>query len=250
MKESQQETPITKYHLQELSWRDFFRVFLPLIIVVLIPLGYGLWRTLYGYSSFGPAAAAAWGTTWFYIAAVLVILLLLYTYRRLRRAHTWINVYSRGLEFHFPPGRKQRLKWDEIVGITTYSINRSLLRLGKRKKHYTILYSERYRPLLCHPGIKDLEGLKKIIKKHTYKHLQPKLAQAFVKGKTLPFGEVSISKEKLILPKSEVPWDYIEGISVEKGLFTVNLTAKNVIEIPIRKIVNLEILIHLIKTEI
>jgi len=250
MNETLQGTPITKYNLQELIWRDFFKVFLPLIIVVLIPLGYGLWRTLYGYSSFGPAAAAAWGITWFYIAAILVILLLLYTYRRLKRAHTWINVYSWGLEFNFPPGRNRRVKWDEIVGVTSYTINRSLLRLGKRKKHYTILYSERYRPLQCHPGIKDQEGLKKIIKKHTYKHLQPKLAQAFVNGKTLPFGEVSISKEKLILPKSEVPWDYIEGISVEKGVFTINLTAKNAIEIPIRKIVNLEILIHLIKTEI
>ncbi len=250
MKESQPATPITKYHLQELSWRDLFRVFLPLILLVLAPLGYGLWRTLYGYSSFGPAAAAAWGTTWFYIAGVLVILLLLYTFRRLKRAHTWIDVYHWGLDFHFPPGRKRQLKWEEIMGITTYSINRSLFRLPKRKKQYTILYSKNYRPLQCHPGFKDQEGLKKIIKKHTYKHLQPKLSQAFIKGKTLPFGAVSISKEKLILPKTEVPWDYIEGISVENGIFIINLTAKNAIEIPIRKIVNLEILIHLIKTEI
>jgi hypothetical protein len=250
MKETNQEIPVTTFHLQELRWRDFLRVFLPLIIIVLIPLGYGLWRTLYGYSSFGPAAAAAWGTTWFYVAGILLIFLLLYTFRRLRRAHTWIDIFSWGLEFHFPPNRKRRLKWDEIVGITSYSVNRSLLKLSKRKKHYLILYSGRYRPLLCHPGIKDQDGLKKIIKKHTYKHLQPKLAQAFLQGKTLPFGEVSISKDKLILPKSEVPWDYLEGIAVEKGSFIVKLTAKNTIEIPIRKIVNLEVLIHLIKTEI
>jgi hypothetical protein len=250
MKKTHPDTPITKYQLQELSWRDLFRVFLPLIIIVLIPLGYGFWRTLYGYSSFGPAAAAVWGRSWFYIAGILVIFLLLYTYRRLKRAHTWIDVYSWGLDFHFPPGRKQRLKWEEIVGITTYSINRSLFRLAKRKKQFTILYSGNHRPLQCHPGIKDQEGLKKIIKKHTYKHLQPKLSQAFIKGKTLPFGVVSISKEKLILPKTEVPWEYIEGISVENGIFIVKLTANNIFEIPIRKIVNLEILIHLIKTEI
>jgi len=250
MKESNQETPITKYHLQELTWRDFLRVFLPLIIVVLTPLGYGLWRTLYGYSSFGPAAAAAWGKTWFYISGILIILLLLYTYRRLKRAHTWINVYTWGLELHFPPGRKRILKWDEIVGITSYSINKSLLRSAKRKKQFLILYSGRYRPLQVHPGIKDHEGLKKIIKKHTYKTLQPKLSQAFSKGKTVPFGDVSISNEKLILPKVEVPWDYIEGISMERGMFIINLTEKNIIEIPIRKVVNLEILIHLIKTEI
>jgi len=61
---------------------------------------------------------------------------------------------------------------------------------------------------------------------------------------------VTVSKEKLILPKVEVPWDYIEGISVEKGVIIINLSEQNTIEIPIRKIVNLEILIHLIKTEI
>ncbi len=92
--------------------------------------------------------------------------------------------------------------------------------------------------------------MKKIIKKHIYKTLQPKLSQAFSNGKTIPFGDVSISKEKLILPKVEIPWDFIEGISVERGMFMIKLTAKNTIEIPIRKILNLEILIHLIKTEI
>jgi len=250
MKDTNQETPITKYHLQELTWRDLLRVFLPLIILVLIPLGYGLWRTLYGYSSFGPAAAAAWGRIWFLLAGLLVILLLLYTYRRLKRAHTWINVYSWGLKFHFPPGRERIIKWDEIVGITSFSIKRSFLRLKKRKKHYMILYSDRYRPLQVHQGIKDQEGLKKIIKKHTYNKLQPRLSKAFMNGKTLPFGDISISKEKLILPKTEVPWNYVEGISVEKGAFIIKLTEKNTVEIPIRKIVNLEILLHLIKTEI
>jgi hypothetical protein len=250
MKETSHETPITTYPLQELTWRDVFRVFLPLIILVLIPLGYGFWRTLYGYSSFGPAAAAVWGKVWFYIAGILVILLLLYTYRRLTRAHTWIQIYSWGLIFHFPPGRKRFLKWEEIVGLSSYSINKSLLNPAKRKKQYLILYSDRYRPLHVHPGIKDHEGIKKIIKKHVYKYLQPRLLQAFLKGKTIPFGDVTVSKEKLILPKVEVPWDYIEGISVEKGNFIVNLTAKNTLEIPIRRIINLEILIHLIKTEI
>lgn len=250
MKESNQETPITTYNLQELIWRDLLRVFLPLILIVLVPLGYGLWRTLYGYSSFGPAAAAAWGKTWFYISGILVIILLLYTYRRLKRAHTWIQVYSWGLKFHFPAGRKRILKWNEIVGITSYSINKSFLRSARRKKQYLILYSERYRPIQVHPGIRDQEGLKKIIKKQTYKLLQPLLAQAFLNGKILPFGDVSISKKRIILPKVEVPWDYIEGISVEKGEFIINLTEKKTIEIPIRKIINLEILLHLIKTEI
>ena len=250
MKGSSQETPITKYYLQELNWRDFFRVFLPLIILVLMPVGYGFWRTLYGYSSFGPAAAATWGKNWFLAGGILVILVLIYTFRRLKKAHTWINLYPWGLLFHFPPGRKRKIIWEEVQGITSYSINTSFLGLFQKTKHYLILYTKKYAPLRCHPDLHDHAGLKKIIKKHTYKNLKPKLIQAFQNGIIIPFGSISISKNNLILPKVEIPWDYIDGISVQKGIFIINLTAQNTIEIPIRKIINLEILIHLIKTEI
>jgi hypothetical protein len=220
------------------------------MILVIAPLGYGLWRTLYGYSSFGPAAAAAWGRSWFLISGILLIFLLLYAFRRIRRSHTWVHVYHWGLVLHFPPGRKRRLAWEDIQGITTYSINKSFLRLINRKRSFTILYSDKYQPLQCHPELHDLEGLKKIIKKQIYKNLTPKYIQAFKNGRTLPFGGVSISKHKLTLPSSELPWDYIEGIAVQKGNFVINLTEQNKIEVPIRKIINLEILLHLIKTEI
>ena len=69
-------------------------------------------------------------------------------------------------------------------------------------------------------------------------------------GKTIPFGSISISKKKAILPSTEIPWEFLEGISLEKGNFQIKLTAGNTIEIPIRNLINLEILIQLIKTEI
>lgn len=249
-KGSRQETPITVYSLQALVWKDLLRVFLPLICLVLIPLGYGLWRTLYGYSSFGPAAAAEWGKTWFLIAALLTVLVLLYAFRRLKRAHTWVKIYDWGLKIHYPLGRAKTLPWKEIQGITSYSINNTFLGLINKKRDHTRLYSKNYRPLRIHPGLKDRAGLVKLIKKHTYKNLQPKLQKAFTQGKTIPFGGVTISKSKLTLPKVELPWDYVEGIKVHQGVFLVNLTEKNALEVPIRNIINLEILLQLIKSEI
>ena len=59
-----------------------------------------------------------------------------------------------------------------------------------------------------------------------------------------------MTKGALHLSKQDIPWDYVEGIAVDKGIFTLNLTTQKKIELPIRKIQNLEILIHLIKTEI
>ena len=249
-KRSELGTPITKYHLQELLWKDLLRVFTPLTFIVLAPVGYGLWRTLYGYSSFGPAAAASWGKTWFLIGGGLVIALLFYALSRLGKAHTWIEIYSWGLYLHFPPGRKRLLQWEDIQGITSYSINKRFLRIINRKKHYLSLHSRRYPPLQCHPDLDGREGLKKTIKKQVYTRLRPKLLNAFKTGQTIPFGEISISQEMLFLPKQEIPWDYIEGISVEKGILNINLSTQKELEIPIRKLQNLEILIHIIKTEI
>ncbi len=250
MKRSQLGTPITRYHLQELRWRDLLRVFLPLIVIVFIPIVFGFWRTLYGYSNYGPAAAASWGRTWFIIGGILVIILLLYSLRRLKKSHTWIDVYRWGLHFHSPSGRNRMLNWEDIQGITSYSINKSYFGVIKRIKHYLILFSRRYSPLLCHPDLIDREGLKKTIKKQVYGRLKPQLIQAFKNGEILPFGEVSISKQSLFLPKQEIPWEYLEGISVHKGAFIIKLTGQKKIELPIRKLQNIEILIHLIKTEI
>ena len=250
MKKPNLGTPITKYYLKELRWRDLLQVFLPLILIVLTPTVYGFWRTLYGYSSFGPAAAASWGRTWFLIGGILVLCLLFFSLSRLKKAHTWIEVYRWGLYFHYPLGRKKLVNWEDILGLTSYSVNRSFFGLGKKTEHHLILHSRRYNPIQCHPGIKRLEGLKKNIKKQVYQRIQPKFLQAFQSGEIIAFGAVSLSRHSLYLPKQEIPWDYLKGISVQKGIFIINLTDQNQIEIPIRKIQNLEIIVHLIKTEI
>lgn len=250
MNAAQQNHPLAEYHLQKLRWQDLLKVFLPLILLVLGPFGYGLWRTLYGYSSFGPAAAASWGRTWFIVSGILVIPLLFYSLRRLRRAHTWVNLYSWGIEYRQPLRRTKSLTWKDIQGVTTYSISSSLLGLFKRTRHYLILYPANAAPFHCHPELTRNPGLTKVIKQQVYEILQPKLTEAFKGGKTIPFGGVSLSREQMILPKQTIPWKFLEGISVEKGTFLVKLTAQNSLQVPIRNLINLEILIHLIKTEI
>ncbi len=250
MKKSDLGTPITRYYLKELRWIDLLRVFLPLILLVLAPVIYGLWRTLYGYSNFGPAAAASWGRNWFFAGGILVIFLLLYSLNRLKKAHTWIEVYRWGVYFHYPLGRKKMINWEDITGITSYSLTKFFLGFGKKTEHHMVLHSRRYNSIRCHPGIKGISVLKKYIKKQVYQRLQPKILQDFNSGEVIPFGVVSLSKKSIYLPKREIPWDYLEGISVQKGQFIITLADHNQIEIPIRKIQNLEIIVHLIKTEI
>ena len=250
MKTSKKTYPLSEYRLADLDWKTVFQVFLPMILVVLSPLIYGLWRTLYGYSSYGPAAALNWGRNWFFISAILVILLLLFTLRRLWRSHTWVQIYTWGIQYHRPLSRKKYLKWEEISGVTTYSINKSFTPLINKTKHYLVLYSRKTRPYICHPGLTRRPGLVKVIKNQVYQKLRPRLTQAFKDGKTIPFGGISISNEKAILPSMEIPWEFLEGVSLEKGNFLIKLTAGNTVEIPIRNLINLDILVQLIKTEI
>lgn len=250
MKKPDLGTPITRYNLKELRWKDLLREFLPRLILVLVPTLYGLWRTLYGYSNFGPAAAANWGRDWFLAGGGLLVLLLIYSFNRLKKAHTWVELYSWGLLFHFPPNRRRQIKWEDVTGLTSFSVTRTFLGIGKKTRQHLILHSRQSPSVACHPGIKDLEGLKKTIKRQVYGRLKPGLVNAFKQGKTLGFGEVSVSKKSLLLPKGEIPWEFVEGIDVQKGVFQINLSAQKRIEIPIRKLHNLEILIHLIRTEI
>jgi hypothetical protein len=250
MKKPELGTPITKYIIKDLRWRDLLRVFLPFLLVVLTPIAYGFWRTLYGFSSFGPAAAASWGRTWFLIGGVLVLFLLFYSLNRLKKAHTWIEMYRWGLFFHFPLGRKKILNWEDIFGLTSYSVTKSFFGLGKKTDQNLILHSRRFKPILCNPRLERIEGLKKNIKKQVYARVQPAFVQAFSTGEIIPFGEVSLSKRSLFLPKQEIPWEFLKGISVQKGIFIIKLTDQNQLEVPIRKIQNLEILVHLLKTEI
>lgn len=250
MNKSKKAQPLSEYRLQELGWKAVFQVFLPLILVTLAPLAYGLWRTLYGYSSFGPAAAYLWGRNWFYLSGVLVIFLLLYTLRRLVRSHTWIRIFPWGIQYHLPLRRKKHLQWKEITGISTYSINKSFTPLINRKKHILVLYSGKHRPFTCPSELARRPGLVKVIKEQVYNLLRPRLTQAFKEGKTIPFGGLSISQKKATLPMMEIPWEFLEGVSLEKGNFQIKLTAGNTVEIPIRNLINLEILIQLIKTEI
>jgi hypothetical protein len=250
MKNTNLGNPITRYFIKELRWIDLLRDFLPLLIVAFSPIAFGLYRTLYGYSSFGPAAAAAWGQNWFLVGAVLVLFLLFYTLRRLRKTHTWIDIYQWGLFFNFPAGRKKIIPWEDIAGITSYSVTKSFLGISGKTRQYLHLFTRNNKKTSCHPDLQDWNGLKKTIKKQVYQRLRPHLLQLFQAGEVIPFGAILISKDKLYLSNQEIPWDYIKDIKVDKGVFVINLTEQKKIEIPIKNIINLEILINMIKTEI
>jgi hypothetical protein len=241
---------ITELQVQPFRWRDLFLVFGPLLLLVLAPIGYGIWRTYYGYTNFGPAAARSWGRSWFWLAAALLLLLLFYALRRVLRAHYRIEVRQSGLWIESPPARKLALDWDQIWGVTTFS-SRKVNPLGKSKYHqHLILHPIQGKPIRVHKGLQKINGLIKTTKKEVYRRIKPKFLKALKNGKQVPFGAVSITRENLVYQQQVIPWRYIEQISVRHGILHVILTSEQNLKIQVKKLQNIEVLIQFIESEI
>lgn len=241
---------IARYPVQPLRWQDLFLTFLPLIVVVLAPLGYGLWRTYYGYTNFGPAAARFWGRPWFLTSGFLVLFLLGYSLRRLIRAHCWVEVHPQGLLVQRSSGRALRIFWKEIWGVTSYAIHRSFFGLLSNTRRSLILYPFDGKPIKIHQDLKGIKGLTKTVKKEVYRRIYPAFSRALKIGKQVPFGEMTITRDRLIYRNREIPWRFIAGLSVGEGKLMIQLSEEQEISVPVKDLQNIELLIHFIETEI
>lgn len=243
-------SPVTEFIVQPLRWRDLLTTFFPLILVVTAPLGYGLWRTYYGYTNFGPAAAAAWGKTWFYLAALLLIGLLLYTLRRLIRAHRWVKVYPQGLKVARPGRQELVIPWKEIHGLNTSTTRQSFLLWKSRPKHSLTLDTTQHGRVHLDHRIQQIEDLIEIVKEQVYPLLFPELKSRFHQGQSIAFGRIQLSRQGLMIDQSELPWSYIKGLTARDGQLIVKLSSQKDRRIPVQDIQNIDLFIRLIKEEV
>lgn len=241
---------MTTFHVQPLRWQDLATTFLPLILLVLAPLGYGLWRTFYGYTNFGPASARLWGRFWFYIAAILLIFVLLYTLRRLLRAHRRVEVHSLGLRIYLPPVKRVNLRWEDISALSTTTSRQSFLGWKSKPRNKLKMISTDDKTLKLDHRFKELTDLITIVKEQVYPLIKPSLVNAFHQGKVLDFGAISLSRTGLSTHEQDLPWSYIKGLTAENGYFSIKLSPQKQIQIPLRSIYNIEILIQIIKEEV
>lgn len=217
---------------------------------ILSLVGFGYWRAIYGYANYGPATALFWGQPWFLSAACLTIPVLLYALRRIHRAHTWVEVYAKGIIVHRPPSRKKPLRWEEIAGISTSTTTNSFLGWKSRPQHELTIHPTQGPPLQLDYKIKHLEDLITILKKQVYPRLISQLKKTFHANKELHFGALSISKNCLSYQEKEIPWNYIQGITAANGNLIIQLSPQKHFEIPTEKVQNMELLIKLIKEEV
>ncbi|MBS1250598.1 MAG: hypothetical protein MAG431_02192 [Chloroflexi bacterium] len=240
--------PLIKvYQAQPLRWRDLLTTFLPLGLVVLSPVGYGLWRAYYGYTHYGVAAGERWGRPWFLLSAAAALPLLVYALHRLRRAHLWVNVHARGIRVHRPPNRMAVIPWEQVEGVSMAITRKKFLTWRGQPRHKAGIYAVNRSPIHLNDQLPNLPELVSTLKARVYPLLRPQIQQRYEAGKWLYFGPLKISKSGLAMKGEQFFWREIDCIDIEKGYFHIHLPHAKALRVPVEVILNIELLLELLE---
>ena len=241
---------IAVYQAQALHWRDLLTTFLPLGALTLAPLGYGVWRSYYGYTNFGVVAAEHWGRPWYFLSAVMALPLLFYSLSRLRRAHLWVTVHAHGIRVHRPPGRVHAIPWKQVEGLAVSIIQKKFLGWRSKPQYALIIYAINQSAIRLDKRIPDLEELIASLKSQVYPILRPQIHQTYAAGKSLYFGNVKIFKGGLGYKGIDVLWRDITYASIQNGELQIHFPKGKPFRIPVKNILNIELFIELLEKEV
>ena len=238
---------IAAYRDRPLRWRDLLSTFLPASLAALTPLVYGLWRTYYARMYYGPAAANSWGRPWYALATAGLIPLLLLALSRVRRAHRVVQIHKNGIHIRGRRGRQHTLRWGEIGGIASTTLQDRFLGFTLRSRHRATLYPLLGKPIQLDSRLPNLDELTARVKARLYPRLLPELRTALRGGDQLYFGPVTLHTRAVHLRGREIPWEQVALINLRAGYLVVELHQQRAKKIPVGQIPNVELLIQLIQ---
>lgn len=255
------------YRGRPLGRGDLLSLVLPGALVVLAPLAWGVWRYQSAYSTYGPAAAEAWSQDWFWLSGLLLVAFLAVLLRRVLLARRFVAVHKAGLRLNLPAGRllpfahPYSLRWEQIAGIATETVQERFLGLDLGLTQRAVLYPSLGRPRRLDGSLQRQPELVSRLKAGLYPRLLPGLSERLKAGQWLWFGPLDIQGQALRLPpawpaaRPEVPWSQVRQIGVQAGYLTIewndppvqNRSRNRPLRIAVSQIPNLEILLQLVR---
>lgn len=233
-------------------------------LLFLSSLGYGLYRSYYGYTKYGIAAALSWSWPWFLAAAVILFFTLLLLPQLFSRPGL-ISVHKNGLMIISGgrPASQTPVPWEKLAGIAVDAESKGRSAEGTKVEinHQAALIFKRGRPLLLKEKgsgrwvIDRLPELISHIKAVLYPRLLPAMEVDFNSGAWLQFGPVSIhslafSLETGNVSTHQIPWRQVKRITVENGELVVELDGRGKQPVrkavPVAQIPNLELMLQII----
>lgn len=242
------------YRGRTLAWRDVLTLFLPGILAVLSPLGYGMAQANYAYTRFGPVAAEARSYPWFLLATFALAVFILLVAARLLRARAFVAVHRYGVRISVSHFRARSLRWEQIAGVCSQSIQEYFLSLPLRAYFEASLVPAVGKPLRISRQMTGLPELVSHLKAALYPRLLPQLLAEFTAGKWVYFGPVAIQQSGLQIRGRRIPWQQVERVEIRQGFLLVASRPAAVspssgapVKIALLQIPNPELLLQLIQ---
>jgi hypothetical protein len=225
--------------------REDFSLYLLVLTGLLGFLGFGLWRVYLGYTRFGPAAMAAWGQPWFIAAAWTSVPLFLLTVRAVIFSRREVVIAEPGLVIY---GMSRKLiPWKNLEGIAVEDTRYHLLNLTLRTRCHVRLFLIAGKQIGFDDRFEDLSGLAETIKKKLYPLILPSFREKLNEGQWIYFGSLRFNKTTLDCGKRAIPWEEIQSLRIQRGMFVIALTEARPLQIPTAKIPNVELLLHFVE---
>ncbi|OGO26904.1 MAG: hypothetical protein A2W33_04725 [Chloroflexi bacterium RBG_16_52_11] len=216
------------------------------IFAVGMPLVYGIIRFQYGYTKYGEIVAHLWGRPWFILAGFALITSLLLIVHRKRLASRFIALHENGLVLAL--STKNAFRWEHLAGISASITRPGVVGWSPRQQYHATIYPNVGKAIQLNDDFIGFPECLTRIKAKLYPRIIPGLSANFQSGQWIYFGPVAIQVHKLKIQNNQYDWSQVETVRVESGYLVVEWINQNRQRIPIAKIPNIEILLHLINT--
>lgn len=240
-------TIVKIYRGRQIGLLELFILFIPGSLAVLTPLAYGIWRSNYGYTQFGPVAALAWSSPWYLLASFAALALICLAWLRLRTAHSSIAIHRGGLNLSLSPLHQYSLPWPEVTGLITDITDHHFLGIPLNRRIRLTLLTKAHKPIHLDDRIRDLENLSQQIKRIYYPYVRTNMVDARGNGKDIPFGPLTMTRSGLRLGTRMIDWEQMCVVKIDSGFLVVESGTSDQLRLPLARLPNPEILIDLLQ---
>lgn len=239
-----------KYCQQPLNWRFFFLLFLPASALVTAIFAFAYWVQVQTTVQFGPIFAEIRSRPWFILGGISLILLILWLVQRIKRAHRCLIIYKNGIIIQRPYRRKITLPWSQIKGVSTLIIDRTFLKNKIISEYYLTIHSKNGKKFRLPSNENHFPEMVSRIKARLYPLLHDQYQRSIHADQDIDFGSIKISKYNLTTGNTTIPWKDIRMINIKTGMLLIELYQSKSIRIPIKKIINPDLMMQIIQDEV
>ncbi len=179
-----------------------------------------VWRWLFAYRHYGPAAIERWTSPalWTAMGFAVVGLIGLISIRQSRGLR--VNLYTYGMTFH--RGRQEEtLMWSQIVYIHTAAVRYGLSSLAWGAQTTLELHTNDKRQVRLTHALTNLSSLAETIKRNVYPNLLAEYRRNLNQGDAIHFGPLLLTIKGVQQGQQFLRWQDLSQVALGRGLLLI-----------------------------